>query len=146
MWQIWLILAGVFLIIEIATTGFLVFWLSIGSLISMVVSLFIPSIYFQTAIFVVASTILIFATRPFVNKFDTKKVVPTNVYTLNGKKAIVVETINTTDGKGLIKVNGETWSAFCDEDTTISKGSEVEIIKIEGVKAYVKPLTVTSDK
>lgn len=146
MWQIWLILSGVFLIIEIATTGFLVFWLSIASLISMVVSFFIPSVEFQTAVFVIASTILIFATRPFANKFDTKKAVPTNVYTLNGKKAIVVEEINTTDGKGLIKVNGETWSAFCDEDVTIAKDSEVEIIKIEGVKAYVKPLTVTSTK
>ena len=32
MWAIWLIAAGVFFIAEIATTGFLIFWLGLGSL------------------------------------------------------------------------------------------------------------------
>lgn len=147
MWKIWLILAGIFLILEAMTTGFLVFWLSIGSLIAMIVSFFIPDIIFQTSIFVLASTILIFATKPFVNKFvNNKKSVSTNVYTLNGKKAIVIEDINPSEGKGLIKVNGETWSAVCDNNITIPKDSEVEIVKIEGVKAFVNPIKITSTK
>ena len=40
MWQIWLIIAGICLIIEIITTGFLVFWFSIGALLAMITSLF----------------------------------------------------------------------------------------------------------
>ena len=40
MWQFWIILAGIFFIIEMATVGFLVFWFGIGSLIAMIVSLF----------------------------------------------------------------------------------------------------------
>ena len=40
MWQVWLIIAGLFFIGEIATVGFLIFWFGIGALIAMVVSLF----------------------------------------------------------------------------------------------------------
>ena len=145
MWKIWLIFAGIFLICEIATTGFLLFWLSIGSLIAMVVSFFIPSVILQTTIFVISSTILIFATKQFTDKFTKKDTIQTNVQTLAGKKAIVIEDINSSEGKGLIKVNGELWSAVCDSNITIAKDSEVEIVKIEGVKAYVTPITVQSN-
>ena len=61
---------------------------------------------------------------------------------LTGKKGIVIEEINTTDGKGLIKVGGEVWSALCDENIVIPKDSEVEIVRIQGVKAYVAPKKV----
>ncbi len=73
MWKIWLILAGVFLILETITTGFLVFWFSIGSLIAMCVSFFIDSVIAQTTVFVISSTILIFATRKFCDKFSKEK-------------------------------------------------------------------------
>lgn len=35
MWYIWLIASGIFFIVEIATTGFLIFWLAIAALIAM---------------------------------------------------------------------------------------------------------------
>ena len=58
MWQIWLIIAGICLIAEIFTVGFLIFWFSIGALITMVVSFFTSNIIIQTAVFIIASTIL----------------------------------------------------------------------------------------
>lgn len=73
MWQFWLLLAGFFLIIEIINVGFLVFWFSVGALIAMVASLFISSVVIQTTIFLIASVILLFATRPFVQKVMRKK-------------------------------------------------------------------------
>ena len=81
MWQIWLIVAGFFLILEIITTGFLVFWFSIGALIAMCTSFFIESIIAQTAIFLISSTILLFSTKKFVQKLTKKDAnVKTNVY------------------------------------------------------------------
>ena len=62
MWQIWLIAAGVFIIGEIITVGFLLFWLGIASLIAMVVSFFTSNVLIQMTIFVISSAILIFAT------------------------------------------------------------------------------------
>ncbi|MBQ2836147.1 MAG: NfeD family protein [Clostridia bacterium] len=140
MWQIWAIAAGVFLILEIFTMGFLVFWLSIGSLLAMLVSFITDNIIIQTTIFVVSSGLLIFATKPLVKKFTQKDTTKTNVYSLVGKKAIVTEDIDWATGSGQIKFEGQVWSARTAEQVNIEKGTEVEIEKIEGVKAFVKPL------
>lgn len=86
MWQIWLIIAGIFFILEMVTVGFLVFWFGIGALISMIVSFFIPNIYVQTVIFLFTSTALLFLTKPLVNKFVNKeKSVATNAYSIIGQ-------------------------------------------------------------
>ena len=145
MWQIWLIASGIFFICEIITVGFLVFWLGIGALIAMLVSFFTSNIIIQMSVFVVSSGLLIFATRPLVNKISKKDVVPTNVYSLIGKKAIVTEDIDWVTGKGQIKFEGEIWSAKSKEQINIPAGSEVEIVSIEGVKAFVKPLKIYSN-
>ena len=67
------------------------------------------------------------------------------VYSLIGKKAIVTESIDCTTGKGQIKFEGEVWSAKSKEQINIPAGSEVEIVSIEGVKAFVKPLKINSN-
>lgn len=141
MWQFWLILAGFFLIIEIVTTGFLVFWFTVGALVAMVASLFISNIIIQTTIFLIASVILLFVTRPFVAKITQKdETVKTNVYSIEGKIAKVIQDVDPIEGLGQIKVNGEVWSAKSYNDTFISKDTEVVIEKIDGVKAIIKPL------
>ena len=53
MWQVWLIIAGLFFVGEIATVGFLIFWFGIGALIAMIVSFFTSNIIIQTTIFVI---------------------------------------------------------------------------------------------
>ena len=140
MWYIWLIIAGIFLIFEIFTAGFLLFWLSIGALITMIVSFFTSSIAIQTAVFVVASTILIFATKPFVKKFAKTKTVKTNAFSIVGQNGIVIKDIDSINSKGQIKVDGEVWSAVGKNDINIEKGTEVEILEIKGVKAIVTPI------
>ena len=92
MWYIWLIISGICLIIEIMTVGFLVFWFSIGALITMIASFFTNNIVVQTAIFVISSTILIFTTKPFVKRFaNTKDSIKTNVYSIIGKTGVVTK-------------------------------------------------------
>ena len=140
MWQIWLVIAGVCLVIEIMTTGFLVFWLAIGALISMIVSLFTNSILIQTAVFVISSAILIFATKPFVKKFAKTKNVKTNAFSIIGQNGIVTKEIDSINAKGQVKIDGETWSAVGKDDMDIPKGTEVEVLEIKGVKAVVTPI------
>ena len=142
MWIFWLIAAGIFFIGEMVTVGFLIFWLGVGAIIALIVSLFTSNLIIQTATFVISSIILILATKSFADKLTKKDGVPTNVYTLSGKKGIVIEEINPTKGTGQIKVGGEVWSALCDESLIIPKDSEVEIVRIQGVKAYVNPLNI----
>ena len=45
MWQVWIILAGIFVIFEmIIPTDFLVFWLGMGALVAAVTSIFVDNI------------------------------------------------------------------------------------------------------
>ena len=142
MWQVWLIIAGLFFVGEIETVGFLIFWFGIGALIAMIVSFFTSNIIIQTTIFVISSTILIFATKPFVKKFADVKKTNTNVYSIIGKKALVIKTIDPIHSVGQIKINGEVWTAESENNQVIDEGSEVEILEIKGVKAIVKPIHV----
>lgn len=144
MWSFWLIVAGIFFIIEIATVGFLVFWLGIGALLAMITSFITSNIIAQTIVFVVSSCILIPLTKPLADKFTGKKSVPTNSYSLINKHGIVTSDINPIEGIGQVKVNGEIWSAKTDDESTITKGTEIEVLKIDGVKLIVSPIKVTS--
>lgn len=147
MWHIWLIIAGVCFVIEMMTVGFLVFWFGIGALLTMIVSLIFPNnLILQTTVFVISSTLLIFLTKPLVKKLSkSEKKVVTNAYSIIGKKGIVTQDINVTYGIGQIKVAGEVWSAKTTDGSTIDKGTQIEVIKIDGVKAVVEPTTVTTE-
>lgn len=139
MWQFWVILAGIFFVIEAATIGFLVFWFGIGSLIAMIVSLFTDSLAIQTTIFILSSTVLLFFTRPFVNKLSPKNDEnQTNAFSIIGKKGIVTKSIDPISGQGQVKIGTEIWSAKSADDSKIEKGIEVEVLDIDGVKAVVK--------
>ncbi|MCI9017070.1 MAG: NfeD family protein [Clostridia bacterium] len=147
MWQLWLIISGLFFIAEIITVGFLVFWFGIGALFAMITSFFIDSIIIQTTVFLITSTVLLFFTKKFVKKVDAFDKVKTNAYSIIDKKGIVTKEINSKNGIGQIKVGSEIWSAKSVEpDIIISEGTEIEVKDIDGVKAVVIPLKVKITK
>lgn len=127
--------------------GFFVFWFGVGALISMIVSLFCPgNILLQAIVFLVSSVILLFLTKPLVDRFTRKdKKTQTNAYSIIGKKALVIQDINNTLGVGQIKIANEVWSAKTADDTVIEKGAEVNIVRIDGVKAVVEPIVINSE-
>ena len=132
MWQFWLIASGIFFIAEIITTGFLVFWLGIAGLITMCVSFFTDNLMVQASVFVILSAVLILATKPFVKKFVNKKghTEKTNAFSIIGKTAIVIKDIDSINGVGQIKVDGEVWSAEGMNGSNIEKGTNVIILVI----------------
>ena len=143
MWQFWLIASGIFFIAEIITTGFLVFWLGVAGLITMCVSFFTDNLMIQASIFVILSAVLILATKPFVKKFVNKKgnTEKTNAFSIIGKTAIVIKDIDSINGVGQIKVDGEVWSAEGVDGSNIEKGTKVEVKEIDGVRAIVTPIS-----
>jgi len=144
MWSLWLIATGIFFIVEIATTGFLIFWLGIGSLLAMITSFITDSVIIQTLVFVITSCILIPLTKPLADKFTNTKSVATNSYSLINKHGIVTVDINPIEAVGQVKVNGEIWSAKTEDGITIPKGTEIKVTNIDGVKLIVSPLKTTS--
>lgn len=139
MWLFWLIAAGLFLVIEIYTVGFFVFWFGIGAIITLIVSLFTENLLIQSLVFLLSSSILLILTKPLVKKFiKTPDLKPTNVYGIIGKEGIVLEDIDNINSTGKIKVNGELWSAT--SDINIEKNSKIKVISVNGVKAKVEKI------
>lgn len=139
MWLFWLIVSGIFFILEMATTGFLVFWLGLGALLAMVLSFFVDNVIIQVTVFAISSILLIVSTKPLVKKFIDKKTIPTNLDSIIGKEGLVVETIDTVKAQGQVKLNGEVWSAKAfDENKIIEKDTKVVVKEITGVKLVVE--------
>lgn len=142
MWLFWLILCGVFLIIEIFTVSFLMFWPGIGAFLAFLTSLITDSQIIQIGVFSISSILLIVFMKPLTKKlFKTNESTTMNSDSLIGKTGVVVKTINMAEGKGQVKVNGELWSAYpSDEKIIINEGEKVMIESITGVKLQVKSL------
>ena len=138
MWQIWLIIAILFFILEMMGPGFLLFWFGVGALITTVVSIFVDNVIIQIGVFAISSTLLLFCTKPFVKKVTQNKSVLTNAYSIIGKDGIVTKEINTLKGSGQIKINEEIWSAKSSTNDIIPEGTTVTVLQIDGVKALVE--------
>lgn len=143
-WQIWLIVAGICFIAEIATVGFLIFWFGVAALITCLLSLVVHNIIAQTVIFIVLSILLICLTRPFADKISKKDKTITNSNAVIGKEGVVIKEINSNPSAvGQVKVSGDTWSAIVEDyKDEIPVGSTVRVLRIDGVKLIVEPIDI----
>ena len=133
----WIVVAIIFALVEGITLGMVTIWFTIGSIISAIVALVGGSLPVQVGIFFGASLLLLIFTRPiFVKhlKIGKEKNV---IQLLEGRIGIVTQAIRPFSS-GLVKVNGVTWTAIGeDPDSAFDKGTEVEIMRVEGVKLIV---------
>ena len=51
---------------------------------------------------------------------------------------MVIEEIQPIEGVGQVKIGGQVWSAKTVETEVIPAGSIVEVVRVEGVKLFVK--------
>lgn len=139
MWQVWLILAGIFVIFEmVVPTDFLIFWVGMGAVVTAICSIFIDNIAVQITIFCISSILLIFCTKPFTKRvFKNSVDMATNAKSIIGKTGLVITDIDPITGKGQIKVENEVWSAKTNNQQKIAKDTLVCVDSIDGVKAIV---------
>jgi len=142
LWHIWVLVALVFFIIEIFTSGFAVACFSIGALGSAVAAACGLSLLWQLVIFAILSIIALVTVRPLVVKLFFKKdeEYKTNGNALIGRHGRVSETIDPATGKGRVAIDGDDWKAVSADGTVIEKGAQVEVISIESVIITVKTL------
>ena len=135
-WYIWLILFLVFLGLEMITTGIFFFLcFSTGAMFSMLFSLLGTSFQTELIIFCAVSVCSLLLIRPLFKMYIAKKKIETNVDSLIGAPAVVIEKIKK-NGKGKIKVASEIWLAVSKED--IDVGEIVVIEAVDGTKLVVK--------
>ncbi len=139
---IWVALLAVFVIIEATTAQLLTIWFAVGSFAALVTSFFTDNILVQVVVFVVVSVAVLVATRPLVKKMTATKKQATNADMYIGQEGIVTEEIDNISAKGLVKVKGSVWTARSEADNKkIAEGTHVTVIRIEGVKLIVRPVS-----
>ena len=141
-WHIWVIVALVFVIVEMFTTGFAVMCISFGCLFGAGASALDWDIKWQLLVFAVGTALAFLTVRPLVYKFFYKKgrEVKTNVDALVGRRAIVTERIEGELHAGRVKVDGDDWKAVSTDTEPIEVGEAVEITAINSVILTVKRL------
>lgn len=137
---LWAILIAVFVIVEFCTLQLVSIWFAIASLVTLICTLCFDnlSLVGQLAIFVLTSLILVVATLPLIRKRLNKAHIVTNSELEIGKKALVIEEINSDMGTGRITLNGVDWSALSADGSVIPADSVVTVNEIKGTKLIVK--------
>ena len=137
LWAIWLILCGIFLLIEIFNISFLLIWPGIGSFFAFIAAVLGAPVEIQIAVFAITTIMIIFM-KPLTKKFfKNKDNTKMNNNAMIGKKGIVIKEISPLEETGQVKVAGELWSAITTNDEKIQINEIVKVMKVDGVKLVV---------
>ncbi|WP_281511930.1 NfeD family protein [Alistipes finegoldii] len=141
-WHIWIIIALLLFIIEIFTSGFAVFCISVGAIAAAIASGLDMGLKEQLIWFSVATLASFVAVRPLMIKYFHKKSkqVQTNTNALIGKTVIVTETIDIDHNSGRVKIDGDVWRAIASEGEIIEIGEKVVVEQVNSTILTVKKL------
>lgn len=136
---LWLGILAVLLIIEAATVGLVTVWFAGGALAAAIASGAGAGAVTQWLLFLAVSLVLLFFTRPLAVIYMKRGIPRTNVNSLIGKKAVVIQKIDNLSQTGQVRINDIEWMARTESDgETIQEESVVEIEAVRGVKLIVK--------
>lgn len=136
-WVLWLVVAVVFGIGEVLTTGFFLAPFAIGALIATVVSAAGAGFVVAGLVFLVISTVALVALRPIAKRhMRLPAQLRTGTAALVGRHATVLEQVS--ESGGCVRLDGEVWTARpYDEDEVIEPGQRVHVMEIRGATALV---------
>lgn len=142
-YQIWLLIAAVFVVIEIFTSGFAVACFSVGCAFGAILAACDLSLTWQVVAFAVGTFLAFVFIRPIVMKYLDKMTndtgVKTNMDNIIGKTAVVTEKIDE-NGYGRVKIDGDDWKAKTNDGSEAEVGTKVEIESFESIILTVKKL------
>lgn len=139
---IWLGIMAVAAVVEMATMSLVSVWCAVGALCAAIVANTGAEFTTQMLVFLGVAIATFAAIRPLAKKYIDPHIVPTNADRLLGETGKVTEAIDNATAAGAVYVDGKTWTARSDSDDAIPLGETVEIVRMEGVKLIVRPLSV----
>ena len=131
-WQIWAIVAILFVVGEIFTSGFALICFAVGCVGGAISAAAGATLEWQLGVFAIATFVAFLCVRPLLRKLSSKDEVPTNADALIGRTAKVTECIEV-GGTGRVAIDGDFWQAVSDEKTDIVEGEKVEVISRESI-------------
>ncbi|MBO7529547.1 MAG: NfeD family protein [Bacteroidales bacterium] len=142
-WQIWLLVAAVFVVIEIFTSGFAVACFSVGCVFGAILAACDLSLTWQVVAFAIGTFLSFILIRPVVMRYLDKKTndnhIKTNMDNIIGKTAVVTERIEE-NGYGRVKIDGDDWKAQTADGAAAEVGEKVRIESFESIILTVKKL------
>lgn len=135
----WLILMVVFVVIEIMTMGLYTIWFAGGALVAFFVAMLGFNAWIQLWALVIVTIILLFFTRPIVQKKFSGNRLKTELDTLVGKSIVISERVDNKARTGKANLNGVDWTVRAKDDARIIEvDSTVTVVSVEGVKLIVE--------
>jgi membrane protein implicated in regulation of membrane protease activity len=137
---LWLLVAVVFVIIEITNLAFFALFAAAGALGATVVSALGGPPVLQVVVFaVVAIGGVMVLRRPLLNTFGHRRAgaLKSGVAALVGQQATVVDRVDKAEVAGRVHARGEDWPAITYDDQPCEPGQVVEVIDIEKTRLVV---------
>lgn len=126
LWIIWLIIAGVLIVVEMLTLTFYLLWLGIGAAAAALVDVLFPGAFLlEVVVGCAVALVLTLFTKPLTRRLHSSREFKDAVDELVGKQGVLLEGIGVNI-PGIVKIGNETWSAIADEP--IFKGDKVVVI------------------
>ena len=129
LWQMWVIVAVVCLILELMAGDFFIICFSIGTIFASITAALGGGIYLQLSAFALFTLVSLFWVRPFAKRYlrkgEDERV--SNADALMGRQGRVVETIKV-GGSGRVQIDGDIWKAVTDESADIPEGTNVQVV------------------
>ena len=135
---IWLILLVVLVAGEAITVGLTFIWFAAGALGGLLVAVLGGAVWLQVVVFLILSAVTLVLVRPAAAKLLTPGISPTNADRVLSQIALVTEEIDNIAETGQVKLFGQVWTARSDSGEIIPAQSRVRILRIEGVKVFVR--------
>lgn len=137
---IWLVLLVILVAGEAITVGLTFIWFAVGALGGLLVSVLGGPIWLQVVVFLILSAVTLVLVRPAAAKLLTPGISPTNADRILGQVALVTEEIDNLAQTGQVKLSGQVWTARSEDEEVIPAQTKVRILRIEGVKVFVRTL------
>ena len=137
---VWLILLVALVTGEAITVGLTFIWFAVGAMGGLLVAVLSGPVWLQIVVFLALSTLTLILVRPAAAKLLTPGISPTNADRVLSQIALVTEEINNSAETGQVKLFGQVWTARSENGEVIPAQSRVRILRIEGVKVFVKPV------
>ncbi len=138
LWALWLTLAVALAVVEVLVLDLIFLMLAAGSAAALATALAGGDPWLQIGVFAAVSLLMLVVVRPTALK-HLRKGTPdqlTNADALPGRTVEVLE--DTTATTGLVKVDGEVWTARAPEGQTIPAGSSAQIDQVDGATLRVQ--------
>ena len=139
---LWFSVIVLTLIVESQTADLVSIWFAPGAFVAMILAFCDVHIGIQFGVFVGITVIGLILTFTLIRPRMRKKtgIEKTNAEALVGKSALVEESIDNLAAQGVVKINGQLWTARMENNSLkASKGDWVEIVRVEGAKLICKP-------